>query len=131
MTGPKTRQGLDNLGRALDRLREALAEPDPRPLAVDGTIQRFEFVIELFWKTLKRLLAEEGITADTPRDAVRKAFQVRWLSDEATWLEMLDDRNRTSHVYDEAMARRIHANVQRYFPEMERVYRLLQQRGTN
>ena len=129
MSGPKTRQGLDNLGRALDRLREALAVPDPEPLAVDGTIQRFEFVIEPFWKTLKRFLAAEGIAADTPRDAIRKAFQAGWLSNEAPWLEMLDDRNRTSHVYDERMARQIHENVRRYFPEMERVYSALRARA--
>ena len=38
---------IANLGRALDRLEEALAEPMTNTLAVDGTIQRFEFGLEL------------------------------------------------------------------------------------
>ena len=29
------------------------------PLALDGTIPRFEFTIELFWKAMKRRLAIE------------------------------------------------------------------------
>jgi len=37
---------------------------------IDGTIQRFEFVIELYWKTLKRLLALEGINTYTPRESL-------------------------------------------------------------
>ena len=54
MRKKKQSQSLRNLGAALERLREALQEPETNSLAVDGTIQRFEFVIELFWKTLKR-----------------------------------------------------------------------------
>jgi len=41
-------RNLGQLGRALERLREALSEPATNPLAIDGTIQRFEFTIELF-----------------------------------------------------------------------------------
>lgn len=49
-----------NLARGLDRLGEALDVPEGHPLAVDGTIQRFEFTFELFWKLLRRLLLREG-----------------------------------------------------------------------
>ncbi len=56
MSEARLRQSVENLGRALERLDEALAVPLDNPLAIDGTIQRFEFALELFWKTLKRLL---------------------------------------------------------------------------
>jgi nucleotidyltransferase substrate binding protein (TIGR01987 family) len=59
---------------ALTRLDEALAQPDENLLIVDGTIQRFEFVIELYWKTLKRMLEEEGVRSGTPRETIRAAF---------------------------------------------------------
>jgi len=97
-------------------------------LAIDGTIQRFEFVIELFWKTLRRLLAEEGIQTDTPREALQQAFQIRWLRDEAAWLQMLKDRNETSHVYDELAARRIYERIKRYRGELEATDTYLQKR---
>src|SRR6267143_1687272 len=73
MRKKKQSQSLRNLGAALERLREALQEPETNSLVVDGTIQRFEFVIELFWKTLKRLLAAEGIQTGTPREAIQRA----------------------------------------------------------
>ncbi|MBE0510941.1 MAG: nucleotidyltransferase substrate binding protein, partial [Gammaproteobacteria bacterium] len=60
MSEEKIQQSLTNLGRALTRLEEALKEPDTNSLVIDGTIQRFEFVIELFWKAFKRILSREG-----------------------------------------------------------------------
>lgn len=128
MNGSEDTRALDALGRAMDRLREALAEPEANPLAIDGTIQRFEFAIELCWKALRRLLLREGVTTTTPREALQEAFRAGWLADEAAWLQMLRDRSETSHTYNEATARRIYANVRSNFPELERTYRLLRAR---
>lgn len=102
-----TERSLAQLERAVSRLREALDEPPENRLAIDGTIQRFEFTIELCWKVMKRLLSSEGVEARTPREVLRAAFQAGWFDDEAAWLSLLDDRNQTSHAYDETMARRI------------------------
>ena len=128
MSGDKISQSLRNLGAALERLREALQEPETNTLVVDATIQRFEFTIELYWKTLKRLLAEEGVKSLSPRETLQEAYRVRWIQNETAWLQMLRDRNETSHIYDEATARRIYANIKTYFPEMEHTYRLLTER---
>jgi nucleotidyltransferase substrate binding protein (TIGR01987 family) len=128
MSDQKAAQSLYNLGTALQRLREAVQEPENNPLAVDGTIQRFEFVIELYWKVLKRLLTLEGIETYTPRESLQRAYQANWLSDETAWLQMLRDRNETSHVYDEETARRIYGHIKTYFPELERTYYFLLQR---
>lgn len=66
-------RSLANLGRALDRLGEALREPEDAPLLVDGTIQRFESAVELLWETLKCLLEAEGVATGTPREAISAA----------------------------------------------------------
>lgn len=118
---------FDQLGHAVDRLRDALAEPEANPLRVDGTIQRFEFTIELFWKAIKRLLAHEGIETNTPRETLQRAYQVGWLADETAWLDMLRARNQTSHAYDEDLARKICEDIRRDFPEMERALMELKQ----
>ena len=122
MSEEKIQQSVTNLGRALTRLEEALNEPDTNSLVIDGTIQRFEFVIELFWKAFKRILNREGIQVSTPRESIKQAYQVGWIEDEEAWLEMLRDRNETSHVYDEATARRIYESIKRNFVALERVY---------
>ena len=124
-----SQRSLRKLGRALGRLDEALREPEDNPLAIDGTIQRFEFVFELFWKTFRRFLAEEGVTVTTPREALQGGFAAGWIPDEAVWLAMLDARNETSHTYDEAKARDVYARIGRYFPELTRAYRFLVDRA--
>lgn len=98
MSAKKNGNGLENLGNALKRLAEALREPKDSPLVIDGTIQRFEFAIELFWKTLMRLLGSEGIQTSTPREAITEAYCAGWIDDDKKWLEMISDRNATSHV---------------------------------
>jgi nucleotidyltransferase substrate binding protein (TIGR01987 family) len=95
----KLDDSLTNLERALGKLEDALAIPKDRELVVEGTIQRFEVLIEVFWKTLKRALEYEGLHPKTPRDSLREAFRIGWLHDEQAWLDMLDSRNTTSHIY--------------------------------
>lgn len=92
---------------------------------IDGTIHRFELAINLYWKTLKRCLQSEGIEAKTPRETLKKAFKAEWLNDEEAWLQMLKDRNETSHTYNEDLAREILSNIHSYFPEMKAVFKFL------
>ncbi|HHV62700.1 MAG TPA: DUF86 domain-containing protein [Firmicutes bacterium] len=122
MTEMWIQQKLNNLGNAIVRLREALNEPPENPLLVDGTIQRFEFTFELFWKTFKALLEAEGMEIATPKEALRRAYQAGWISDEQAWLRMLRARNETSHVYNEAAARRIYEQIRQDFPAMEAAF---------
>lgn len=112
---------LNSLNASLERLGEALLISEDQPLAVDGTIQRFEFTFELFWKALQRLLAEQGIAANSPKSVLQHAYRVGWLKDEAAWLQMLDDRNLTSHTYREALARKIYSRIPTHEAAMREV----------
>jgi nucleotidyltransferase substrate binding protein (TIGR01987 family) len=121
---------FENLGHALSRLKDVLthAELDKIEYMQDAAIQRFEFVIELYWKVLKKVLAYEKIESSTPRDVLRKAFQFQLINDEATWLAMLDDRNNTSHVYKQEDAKKVFDHIKAYYPIMESTYQRLQAR---
>ncbi len=119
-----------NLENALLRLKEALNEPKNNALIIDATIQRFEFVIELFWKTLKRLLNDQGIHATTPKEVLKKAYAAEWLKNETKWLQMLEDRNATSHVYDEEKAQEIYQHIHANFSELESTFTFLKQKFT-
>ena len=127
MSAIKINQSLSNLEAALQRLQEALDDPQANSLAIDGAIQRFEFTLELYWKTLKRILAFEGIETHTPRETLKQAYQAHWLADETLWLQMLNDRNQTSRLYNEAMARQIYDRLAAYLPEMQRTFDYLKQ----
>lgn len=96
--------------------------PADAPLALDGTIQRFESTFELFWKTVQRLLALEGITANTPRSCLREAYRAGWLADEARWLKLLESRNLTTHTYREELARQVYQDIREGLPELQTDY---------
>jgi nucleotidyltransferase substrate binding protein (TIGR01987 family) len=74
------------------------------------------------------LLNQEGIQINTPRESLQKAYEIRWIEDETAWLQMLKDRNETSHIYDEEMAKRIYLRIKQNFPQMESTYALLLKR---
>jgi nucleotidyltransferase substrate binding protein (TIGR01987 family) len=116
---------FDDLGRSLDRLAEALGISAEEPLAIDGTIQRFEFTFELFWKAVRRLLARQGIEANSPKAVLQQAYRLGWLDDEPKWLKVLEDRNLTSHTYREPLALEIYGRIPAHHAAMREVVQKL------
>ena len=76
-----------------------------------GVIQAFEFTFEIFWKVIRLHAEEQGLVANSPRSALKQGFALGLLDDEPTWLQMLEDRNQTVHVYNEKLAREIHERI--------------------
>jgi nucleotidyltransferase substrate binding protein (TIGR01987 family) len=101
------------LQNALKRLREAVTQPES-DLVRDAVIQRFKFTFELVWKSLKLYLERQGLDCGGPRSTFKKAFTEGLIDspdDADVWILMLEDRNLTSHAYDEALATRIYQHV--------------------
>lgn len=100
---------------ATNRLAEALEEDKTKRINIDGSIQRFEFCFELCWKMIRRHLEYKGISVRTPRDAFKEAFKLGWLKEGDTfWSQMIEDRNLTSHTYNEATADSVYSNLSQY-----------------
>lgn len=81
--------------------------PADRDIMRDGVIHRFEYTFELAWKTIKRYLEIYGLEkADTltNRDLFRIGAEQGLIEDPSSWFNYMIDRNRTSHVYDVAVA---------------------------
>jgi nucleotidyltransferase substrate binding protein (TIGR01987 family) len=104
---------LPTLESALARLQAALEQPKTE-WTRDAAIQRFEFCFELAWKTVTRAARHEGIQCASPRQAFRAAMKLGWIADETIWFDMLDDRNRTSHTYNETTAELIFSRLPAY-----------------
>ena len=122
------KESFITLGKAIDRLKDVLEHPQLNEIDYlrDAAIQRFEFTIELFWKMLKKILLHEKIESTTPRDTLSKAYQYKLINDEEIWLNMLDDRNNTSHAYKEAEAKIIFDHIKNYLPVFQSTYLSLQ-----
>jgi nucleotidyltransferase substrate binding protein (TIGR01987 family) len=102
-TSEKTKLSLKKFSNALGRLEEAVASPHS-PLQSDAVIQRFEFTFELCWKTLRIHLSEnEGIEVSSPKGTLKESFRQGLIqeSEEQLFVQMLEDRNLSTHLYDE------------------------------
>lgn len=126
MTDPLWMQNFSDLGEALERLKEILEAPlDEHRFIMDGTIQRFEFCIELFWKNFANFAEMEGKEVLSPRQAISQAYQMKWFDNETLWLEMLKDRNIMSHTYKKVKADAVYERIKTYYPEMKTTYESL------
>lgn len=97
--------------KALKSLEEGLQIEPYDDIIVDGVIHRFEFTFELAWKLMKDYLEYEGIEAKSPRSAIKEAYRIGMVSDGDGWIDMMIDRNKTSHIYDENEAKAIYKKI--------------------
>ena len=119
METDKLKKLLNQFEKAIGRLGNALAQ-EKNEFIRDSAIQRFEFTYELAWKTMKPYLEEKGIGSFyTPKDVIRSAYQAGLIDNNPEWLDMVDTRNRTSHLYNEAMAEKVYALLPKYLPLIE------------
>ena len=84
-------------------------------LEKDGAIKRFEYCYELAWKTMKLFLEFEGKeTGNTPRAVIKEAFLARYINEEETWIEMIQDRNLIIHTYDQQKSELLFQGLKEY-----------------
>ncbi|GAB6072747.1 hypothetical protein JCM14244_11240 [Venenivibrio stagnispumantis] len=100
--------------KALERLKEAVEIAEDE-LDKDGVIQRFEFTIELLWKTLKAILEYKGIECYSPRNCIKEAFKANIINDDEIMLDMIEDRNLSSHIYDENVSNEIFERIKNIY----------------
>lgn len=122
---------IDNFIKAVNRLKEAVAEysaNSSNSVVRDGLIQRFEFTFELSWKAIKEYMLDQGVKNDLqfPKQVLKSAYENHMINDERTWYKMLEARNSTSHIYDDAVAERIGNDICKYYAaaltELERFF---------
>jgi nucleotidyltransferase substrate binding protein (TIGR01987 family) len=111
---------ISSFDKAIARLEEGLAryQRDISDIQIrDGLIQRFEFTYELSHKTLKRYLESVSATPEqfdsmSFADLIRSGNeQALLLNDWSIWKIYRDMRSKTSHTYDEDIAREVVAGI--------------------
>lgn len=102
-----TTRAVENAEAAVAKLTAFLREPALTDRDRAGVIQAFEFTFEATWKLLKFVAEREGLDAESPKRALIAGHKLGHVRDEGLWLELLQDRNLTSHVYHSELADRI------------------------
>lgn len=93
----------------------------------NAQIQKFEFCIELLWKTAKLYLETIEEKMYTPK-LVAKSLFLTELIDEELYLDLMnciEDRNRLSHVYKFEMFEIIQMQLPKHFKTMQQVQQIL------
>lgn len=110
-------QRFHQFQNAFALLQTAIAIAQPSVVERAGLIQFFEMAFELSWKLLKDYLDAEGYAIKSPREAIKQAFQVELIQDGHAWIQALEDRNLTTHTYNEQTALLVETKIRHsYYP---------------
>ena len=111
-------QRFSHYKKALSQLEKFISKGNLNELEEQGLIQAFEYTHELAWNVLRDYLREQGnAMIHGSRDATREAFKLDLIKDGDAWMDMISDRNRTSHTYNQTIANQIATNISaRFFP---------------
>jgi len=114
---------FENFCKALKNLELAAELENYSPLEETGFVAMFEICFEQSWKLLKEILHREGVDESktgSPRQILKSAYSAGILTDEKIWLEILEDRNILSYVYDaDKVTDTIYKIKQKYLPAFQ------------
>lgn len=124
------RQTLANFEQAVETFQKSLELDFSRFSSVEvdtlksGQVQKFEYCIELCWKAIKGFLFEvHGIESVSPKSSMKNFFLSNYVSEGEyeTLVEMINDRNRLSHVYEASYFNEIHSKLANYSRLLQKV----------
>lgn len=103
----RAEDGLHNFVNALEKYESAVKRYEEfksegfGDVYLDLIVKRFEFTYEMSWKALKRYLEFLGLDVKNPRQAFKEGYSQQIIDDQNIWLDMIEQRNLSSHIYDE------------------------------
>ena len=118
-----------SLERAVLRAQKSPEDTELR----DAVIQRFEYTYELCWKMLKRQLEAESanpaeIDGLSFKDLLRQGAERGIVSDVEIWFVYRDQRNITSHIYDEKKAASVYKTACAFLGDAGALLKVLEER---
>ena len=116
----RAEDGLYNFSKALERFadsvdrREEIKQSGYEDIYLDLVVKRFEFTFEMGWKALKRYLEYLGFEPKNPRATFKEGYAQEIITDETLWLSIIEQRNVSSHIYDEYEIKEILEKLELY-----------------
>ena len=112
--------------KSVKNLKSILTETETQ-IVRDAAIKRYEICYELAWKSVQEALKAEGLEiCKSPKSCFKEAFKQSWIADEEAWAEMIQNRNLTTHTYDEDLAEKIYDSLGKYLSLFEYLLAQLQ-----
>lgn len=120
-------QRFANYQKALQQLTKFIQKEKLNELEEQGLIQAFEYTHELAWKSLADFLKHKGNKEIYgSKDATREAFNLQLIENGEIWMSMIQNRNLTSHTYNEDTTQEIvQAIKNKYYQEFNNLNKKL------
>ena len=118
------------LAIALERYKNALSDKntdlETREERRDSLIKRFELTYDLLWKYLREyMITMHSVIADSPRKVFQECLSLGLTNREETkeLIDLIEDRNLTTHVYDIELANQVAADIQKHHDVVNTIIR--------
>ncbi len=117
------KQRFQNFEKSYLLLKRTLDIKKPSEAERGGLIQFYEMTFELAWKLLRDYLYEQGFSVNSPREAIKQAYQSEIIENGQDWIDALEDRDLTKQIYDEETAIKVVNSIKgSYFPLLSALY---------
>lgn len=89
------------LPEATKHLRQAIEQYEEKETELNYlTVSKtFEIAIEYAWRTLKRMVEDQGLEAPAPKIVIKQAVKLKLIDETETWLDAIEARNNSVHDY--------------------------------
>ena len=120
---------FDKALRSLKEVHAFYIEKPDQKVSQMALMKSFELAFELSWKTLQSFFKSQGyVEVKSPKGIIKEAFNKDIIKNGQLWIDMLDARNRLSHIYDESMFKGIIKRISKeYIQEIEKLYQKLKE----
>lgn len=130
------RQRLQSYCQSLENLQEVYERRTQHPLdrvELQAFVKSFELCYETGWNLMKDWFSYQGVSGISgSRDAIRQAFAAGLITNGEDWMDMIRNRIRTAHTYNESVAREVETLIaDRFYPVLQDFRDEMMQRGAS
>ncbi len=106
---------------------------DTRPSIIqeaieDSLVKRFDYTLEMAWKSCKRYLSEEGVAdaaTGSPKSIMRIAAEVGLIENAEPWMHYITARQSTAHDYSAEKAKNVVALADAFLSDVTELFKTM------
>ena len=102
---------LEPFEQSLASLKEIFVPVANSEILRDAIILRFQYSIEMSWKVAKKIIEEQGLEADSPKNVMRVLAKMNMIESAEPWIDFINARNLIVHTYNQMTAQEVFSKV--------------------
>lgn len=123
VTDIRWKQRFNNYVKSLRHLKRMAELAKKRPLSEDERtlmVKYFEMSQQLSFNVLRDYLWHQGVLVDDfPKKIIRESFARDLIADSQAWIDILEERNKAAHVYNEEIAQELGGKIlDQFYPAL-------------